>query len=142
MNLNNAMNSTHNLKKSSYKMLRKLHSLEHKGALRTCSILGDEYYIILCLQHMAHVIEEAYPNIDIAEKIISNLKDLIVTLKEATVKRERVSRDLLVSCLKKHTYVFNWLEENKIKLEVTDKLIEMWSIRCLGAYICQFRNKI
>ncbi len=142
MNLNSALASTHSLKKCSYKMLRKMHSLEHRGSLRTCPKLGNEYYIILCLQHMAEVIQAAYPNTDGASEAVSNLESLICAVKNTTTDRMRVDRTLLVACLKKHTQVFNWLRDNKVRIAIDHDLREQWSLKCVVAYVCQFGNCI
>ena len=144
MNLNNALKSTHNLKKCSYRMLRKLHGLEYRGSLKTFLKVNDEYYLIHCLQHMVDVIKEAYSNsnIDGADMVVSDLVASICLLKDTTSNKMRVDRTVLVSCLKSHTKTFNWLERNKVKIRVGEELKQQWSIRCVVAYIAHFGNRI
>lgn len=142
MNLNKALVSTHSLKKSSYRMLKKMHSLERRGVLRTCSQLGGEYYIILCLQHMSDVIKQSYSNNAVIPEIVLDIGDLILVLKESFKSRMRVDRALLTSCLKKHTKVFNCLEKNGIKINKNDVLSETWNMKCIVSYVCQFGNHI
>jgi len=142
MKLNNALTSTHTLKKCTYRMLRKLHSLEYRGSLRTCRQLSGEYYVVLYLRHISQVIGSVYSNVSNADVAVENLENLIKAIETAAASRLRIDRTLLVACLKRHTKVFNWLEEHKIKIEVNDELIEFWNMKCVIAYICQFGNKI
>ena len=142
MKLYDALRSTNDLKKCSYQMLRRLHKLEYRGSLRTCPKLKNEYFLVLALEHMADTINSCYISVAEAKEAVDNLKELIIVLKTSMSKRERVPRNILVSCLKKHTKVFNWLRNNKIKLQANDDTFSLWTEKCLMAYVSQFGNRI
>lgn len=142
MNLNNGLKSTHDLKKCSYRMLRKMHSLEARGSLRECPKLNNEYYVVLCLQHMADIMGKSYTYNANAKDFALGLEELIKVLQMRTQNGLRVNRSILVACLKTHTRVFNWLEDNKIRIKADDALSELWNMKCVVAYVCQFGNRI
>lgn len=52
MKLERGLQSTHNLKKSTYRMLRKLHCFESRGAMRDSQRIGRDYCILIFLKHM------------------------------------------------------------------------------------------
>lgn len=51
MKLERGLQSTHNLKKSTYRMLRKLHCFESRGAMRDSQRIGRDYCILIFLKH-------------------------------------------------------------------------------------------
>lgn len=52
MKLERGLQSTHNLKKSTYRMLRKLHCFESRGAMRDSQRIGRDYCILIFLKQM------------------------------------------------------------------------------------------
>jgi len=137
------LKSTHHLKKVSYRMLWKLHRLENTHSIENFHKFGDEYCVILYLQHMIETIEGVYKKkgIDV-ERIIKYLIRIVMLLKVKTKEDLKIHRSLLVSCLRRHTRVFNWLEENKISIATDDGLRKLWSLKCVPAYAGQFENRI
>jgi len=142
MKLYDALRSTNDLKKCSYRMLRTLHKIGHKSSLKTCPRMNNEYYIVLYLEHMATAIESLYSGSIEGKEVVESLCDLIILLKSTMATRERMSRSILVSCLKKHTKVFNWLKVNKIKIKADYNIFSLWTEKCLMAYVSQFGNRI
>lgn len=139
MKLERGLQSTHSLKKTTYKMLRKLHSFEYRGALQNTQRIGNNYCILLYLKHMSDVIALLYNDYDIVHDLCSQIDNLVLSIQ----KQNRVCRALLVACLKKHTLVFNWLEDNHIAVETSDnKARETWTMKCITSYVCQFKNDI
>lgn len=139
MKLEKGLQSTHSIKKSTYRMLCKLHSLEYRGALQNTQKIGNNYCVLLYLNHMSDVIMQSYNNYDIVNDLCSQINTLALSIKE----RNRVCRKLLVACLKKHTCVFNWLENNHVSIKtIDDEVCETWTMRCVTSYICQFKNDI
>lgn len=139
MKLERGLQSTHSLKKTTYKMLRKLHSLEYKGALQNTQRIGNNYCILSYLNHMSDVIAQSYSDYDIVHDLCSQIDNLALSIQ----KQNRVCRALLVPCLKKHTHVFNWLENNHITIKTADnKARETWTMKCITSYVCQFKNDI
>lgn len=140
MKLEKGLQSTHNLKKTTYKMLRKLHSLEYKGALQNTQRIGYDYCVILYLNHMSDVIMQSYKDYSIVHDLCCQIDILALAIRE----QNRVNRRLLVTCLKKHTTAFNWLEKNHIMVNMANSTIvhETWTMRCITSFICQFKNGI
>lgn len=68
MKLERGLQSTHSLKKTTYKMLRKLHSFEYRGALQNTQRIGNNYCILLYLKHMSDVIAQSYNDYDIKNR--------------------------------------------------------------------------
>lgn len=142
MKLNKALANVHSLKKSSYTILKKLHRLEHRGALRTCANVGGKPYVILCLQHMAEVFKECFQNDISFRPMVDDLCDRIILLRNQSSSRGRIDRTILVSCLKAHTRILGLMDESKCKMIVTQTAVDGWHIKVLGAYIAQFGNRI
>ena len=139
MKLENGLKSTHLLKKTTYKMLRKLHSLEYRGSLPKSQSIGGQYCVSLYLSHMSDIIRQSFE----CSNYINNLCNQIDLLALSIQKQKRVNRALLVNCLKMHTYVFNKLENNHIIIKQANEIIsEVWTKKCLASYVCQFGNDI
>ena len=143
MKLERGLQSTHNFKKSTYRMLRKLHCFESRGSIRDSQKIGNNYCIILLLKHMSDTIRGLYKDSGHTAAEVFNLCEQIDRLVLSIQKRNRVSRSMLVACLKKHTCVFNLLEANHIMIESANKQAqEEWTMKCIPAYICQFKNDV
>ncbi len=139
MKLERGLQSTHDLKKTTYRMLRKLHSLEYRGALQNTQKIGNNYCVLLYLNRMSEVIAQSYNDCDIVHELCNQIDILAISIK----KQNRVYRPILVDCLKKHTHVFNWLENNHITVKLVDnEVCETWTMRCITSYVCQFKNDI
>lgn len=142
MNCNCALKSTHHLKKVSYRMLRKLHWLESHRSLEKSHKFGNEYCVILYLRHMVETIESVYRKNDAVDNVIKYLNSIINHLTDKTKEDLKIHRPLLVSCLRRHTRVFNWLKRNKINITIDSELVVLWSTKCVPAYVGQFGNRI
>ena len=143
MKLERGLQSTHNLKKSTYRMLRKLHCFESRGAMRDSQRIGRAYCILIFLKHMSDTLRWLYKDSGYTAVAIFDLCEQIDSLILSIRKRNRVSRAMLVACLKKHTCVFNLLEANHIMIESANKQAqEEWTMKCIPAYICQFKNDV
>lgn len=146
MNINFALESTHYFKKVSYRMLKKLHRLEnHRSFEKSAKKIDDEYCIVLYLQHMVEVIAKVYKNDNAISDIVSQLNSIIKLLKiliDTTKGKARIDRPLLVTCLHRHTLVFNWLEENKVSIINKGGMFNLWTLKCVPAYVRQFGNKV
>lgn len=139
MKLEKGLQSTHSLKKATYRMLRKLHSLEYRGALEKSQKNGNSYCVLLCLKHMSDVIMQSYEDFSVVRDLCREIDFLMSSIQ----KQKRVNRTLLVACLKKHTYVFNWLENNHIMVkDAVNEAREVWTMKCIPSYICLFENNI
>lgn len=132
------LQSTHELKKITYRMLRKLHTLEYKSSLNDCQKIGSKYAVILYLEHMLTVMKRSYEGLEIINPLIAKIDNLIRSIQN----QNHVNRVLLVSCLKKHTYVFNMLESNHVYNIKNAELSELWSMKCLSTYVFQFGNNL
>ena len=84
-------------------MLRKLHSLEYRCALNISQKLGNNYCVLLYLHHMSDAIRQSYEDYGLVHYLCHQIDALSLSIQ----KQKRVSRPLLVACLKKHTHVFN-----------------------------------
>jgi len=140
MNLNQALRSTRDLKRITYRMLRKLHRIKTRRSFKNSYKFGDEYCIILYLQHMVETIEGVYMKKE--ENVVKYLNEIITLLRIKTKEDLMIHHSLLVSCLRRHTQVFNWLKRNKISLIKTQEILILWTTQCVPAYVAQFRNKI
>jgi len=135
MDLNQGLRSTHDLKKVTYRMLRKLRRLKTHHSFENSHKFDDEYCVILYLRHMVETINDAYKYKDAKIKnIVKHLTDIITLLKVKTNKELMIYHPLLVRCLTRHTYVFNRLEEYKIPITINAGLRNLW-IQCVTAYL-------
>ena len=138
MKLERGIESTHSIKKVTYRMLLKLHKYEGKSSLSQASFIGQTKCIELYLNHMVTVIRTLFHN-----KKTDDLCLQIERLALSVGNQNRISRNQLVYCLKKHTSVFNWLERNSIIADVVNNNAEnVWTMKCIPAYICEFGDDI
>jgi hypothetical protein len=142
MKLHLALRSTHDLKKASYSMLKKFHKIEYRGSLRECAKLGNEPYLVLCLEHMSSVIKNCYTDTFTGYSGLSQLDTLIQSLKSTALTRMRIDRRILVSCLVAHTEFFNFLEMNRHRIATNKDIVDEWNIKCVMAFLAQFGNKL
>jgi len=143
MKLERGLQSTHDLKKATYRMLRKLHSLEYRKALFQCERIGNNYYIVLLLQHMSDVIIRSYEYSNVARGKVAEFCRQIDDLSCSILERKKVSRSLLVACLNNHTKLFNWLISNSITIgKPVNSTFELWTMKCITSYIAQFKNDL
>lgn len=143
MKLEQGLQSTHNLKKSTYRMLRKLHGFEFRGAIGISQRIGNDDCVFIFLKHMSNTIKWIYSDSGCTAEEVFNLCEQIDGLALSIQKRNRVSRSMLVACLKKHTRTFNRLEANHIAINPANREVqEEWTTKCIPAYICQFKNDI
>jgi hypothetical protein len=123
-------------------MLRKLHRLEYRRSLEKSPQINCEYNVILYLSYIVDTIDGIYNQNNGAKKIVEYLNAIISRLAKEAKRDLRVHRHSLAYCLKKHTKVFNWLEKNKISIIYNTALFELWTIKCLPAYVGQFRDRL
>lgn len=138
MKLERSIESTHSVKKATYRMLLKLHKYEGKSSLKQASFIGQTKCIELYLNHMVTVIRTLFHNEKTDELCLQ-----IERLASSVRNQNRISRNQLVYCLKKHTSVFNWLERNRITADTANSITtNVWTTKCIPAYICEFGNDI
>ena len=88
---------------------------------------------------MSDIIAQSYNDYKTVHDLCSQIDILALSIQ----KQNRVCRALLVACLKKHTHVFNWLENNHITVKTTDNEDrKTWTMKCITPYVCQFKNGI
>lgn len=80
MKLEKGLQSTHSIKKSTYRMLCELHSLEYRGALQNTQEIGNNYCVLLYLNHMSDVIMQSYNNYDIVNDLCSQINTLALSI--------------------------------------------------------------
>ena len=134
MKFDSVLKSNHDLKKNGYRLLRKLHKMETiKGAKRAyAAVFADTYYFVLGCRSLAEIIKSEYPKaIYFGQKCDS----FLVYLEKRAETQSKIEKQVLAAFLRSYTRFFNQVIEEKHEFRFDSKLIELWNVRCLMAYI-------
>ncbi|MBR1432258.1 MAG: hypothetical protein IJ784_01445 [Ruminiclostridium sp.] len=139
MKLKSILRSSHDLKKNGYKIIRKLHKLEHhKGANQAySSVYEDSYFFILSVRALADIIKLEYP---FASSFSKKCDSFITYLECVSTSRGLINKSVLASFLKAYTHFFNCIIELKIDFTFNEKIVGLWNNKCLMAYIATWGN--
>lgn len=134
MKFDSVLKSNHDLKKNGYRFLRKLHKLEkHKGADRAyAAAIDDTYFFIIGCRALADIIKAEYPDAHVfAEKCDA----FLIYLEAKARSKSRIDKGILSGFLRAYTRFFNRVIDQRKTFSFDQRMIELWNIKCLMAYV-------
>lgn len=137
MKFESVLKSNHDLKKNGYKVLRKLHKLEKKNGTERAyaTILGDSYGFVLSCKALVDILKEEYGNSDELSKFLCRCDSFISYLESISTEKSKIDKTILASFLRSYTRFFNRIIKEKYPFVYNQKIIELWNMKCLMAYI-------
>ena len=137
MKFDSTLRSNHTLKKNGYQILRKLHKLEsRKGTKRAyAAICKDTYFFVLSCRALVDIIVIEYPEEQSFQHKCDSFLDYLESIAS---KRGRIDKSRLASFLRGYTNFFNRIIVEKHKFICDDNIVNLWSSKCLMAYIASW----
>ena len=138
MKLKSILNSSKDLKKNGYRMLRKLHKMENrKGANRAYSVcFEDTYVLVLYCRTLADIIKSEYDETDeYILKFERRCNNFLAYLDSVAQTRSKIKKSRLASFLKSYTKFFNKIIDKRYNFIFDRTIREKWNTKCLMAYI-------
>ncbi len=140
MKFKSVIASNHDLKKNGYKIIGKLHKLElRKNFCRAYSASCSEgYFFVLSCSNLIGLVISEYDKTQVGtmmdvfiRKSNSFLNHLIdISNSKTTIDKRRLSAYLTT-----YTEFFNYLIENNVHFNISQKMLVEWNVRCVTAYI-------
>lgn len=138
MKLKSILNSSKDLKKNGYRMLRKLHKMEKKkGAYRAYSVCFEDVYgFVLYCRILIDIIKIEYDETDeYISKFEKRCNNFLEYLDSIAQTQSKIEKSRLASFLKSYTKFFNKMMNKKYKFIFDKSVREKWNTECLMAYI-------
>lgn len=137
MKFDSMLKSNHDLKKNGYKVLRKLHKLEKKNGaeLAYSKALEESYGFVLSCQALIEIIYEEYGHCDESSKFLGKCESFLSYLETISKTKSRINSKVLSSFLHSYTVFFNYIIKEKYHFVFNQRIIELWNMKCLMAYI-------
>lgn len=138
MKLESILNSSKDLKKNGYRMLRKLHKMEkRKGVNRAYSVyFEDTYAFVIYCRTLADIIKSQYSETnEYILKFEKRCNHFLTYLDSVAQTRSKIKKSRLASFLKSYTKFFNKIIDKKYNFIFDKAIREKWNTKCLMAYI-------
>lgn len=140
MRLKPVILSTNDLKKNTYKVLCKMHTLENKKNIKRfySKKYDDEYYVVLVVNHIKNIMDNysyIFSESVYGKEYLNKLNKFYQILQNSTAEDRKLNSKDIVSLLKYHTKTFNDILSKDIKINMSEVIHTQWTkcIRAKGA---------
>jgi len=151
MKTKSTLSSMRELKKISYRILRKMHDLERKKKRETIlshKTSSNEIYLLLALEHLCDLLIGLLTQIDVDRYVDSSIQQYVKRLERFRVEVERnvkgrksLKKGLTSKLLQSHTKVFNRLLEDRVLLDLNERYVYLWA-KAIQAAVAVWGNNI